>query len=163
MKDDENIQHASEHVHHAAQTAAPHLPRFTRASALNANAVRHALLPARRMINNILLIERDGDVREALTGVLRMHRWRVTAVAEPNEAYARLRTGPMPDLILIDSPYADSVAEFLHRADDAGTPLAQVPLIAMVATGHTPTGPVLKVLKKPFAIGPLLELIRGLD
>lgn len=162
MQDDENSTDFSWRLRQTAHRLAFRPPQFTRASALDADAVRHALLPAHRMVNEILLIERDGDVREALTGVLRMHRWRVTAVADPNEAYARLRAGSTPDLILIESPHANSVVEFLHQADATGTPLPQVPVIAMVAADHTPAGPVLKVLRKPFAIGPLLDLIRDL-
>lgn len=110
-----------------------------------------------------MLIERDGDVREALTGVLRMHSWHVTAVAGAAEACTSLRAGAPPDVILIDSLHADSVMDFLRQAAANGTPLAHVPVIAMVATDHTPQGKVLTVLKKPFAIGPLLNLIRDLS
>lgn len=120
-------------------------------------------LCARQVITHILLIERDRDVREALAAVLRMHRWRVTAVGGPAEACASLRTGPLPDLILIDSTHTHSVTDLLQGADAAGTPLTRVPLIAMVAADHTPAEPVLKVLRKPFAIAPLLELIHSLD
>lgn len=118
--------------------------------------------PAPDMISHILLIERDADVREALTGVLRMHRWRVTAFAEPTAAHASLRAGLAPDLLLIDCPEVGSATDFLADAAANGTPLHAVPVIAMVASEHTPTGPLLKILKKPFAIGSLLALIRDL-
>lgn len=111
------------------------------------------------MVTHILLIERDGDVREALAGVLRMHRWHVTAVAEPAHAYASLATTPTPDVILLDCLHNNSAAEFRQSA---GTPLANVPVIALVATDGEPTGDLLMVLKKPFAIDTLLTLIRNL-
>lgn len=159
MQDDDNFQHVSERLYRLALNPASRPARVT--PALGADFIRHAR-PARHVVTHILLIERDGDVREALAGLLRMHRWHVTAVAEPAEAYAGLRAGPAPDLILIDSSHANSVMEFLQQAAAHGTPLAHVPVIAMVATDHTPTGEVLTVLKKPFAIAPLLKLIRDL-
>ena len=135
-------------------------PRFTPAPALGADSALHAR-PARQVISHILLIEHDGDVREALTGVLRMHRWRVTAVARPAEVYASLSSTDMPDVILIDSPHPDSITQFLQHVGAAA--LGQVPIIAMVASDHTPVGPVVRVLKKPFEIGSLLTLISNLD
>lgn len=161
MQDDEYTHHAHERLRQPAGNPAARSTQFTRPSALGAGLVRYALR-ARHVITHILLIERDRDVREALTGVLRMHRWRVTAVAEPTEAYARLRMGPTPDLILIDSTHTQSVTEFLQQAAAIGTPLTDVPVIAMVASDHTPAGEVLAVLKKPFAVAPLLSLIRDL-
>lgn len=114
------------------------------------------------MLIHILLIERDGDVREALTGILRMHRWRVTAVADPVAALARLRMGLAPDLLLMDAPQADSVTGLLAEAAAAGQSLAHLPVIAMVAAEHTPAGTLLQVLRKPFAVEPLVTLIRSL-
>lgn len=114
------------------------------------------------MVTNILLIERDRDVRDAIAGVLRMHRWRVIAVADAADAVANLREGPVPDAILIDSPHVESVRDCLHHCAAAGVVLDHVPVIAMVTADHTPAGNILTVLKKPFEIGPLLTLIRHL-
>lgn len=114
------------------------------------------------MVTNILLIERDRDVREALAGVLRMHRWRVTAAIDAAHAVAEFHKGSKPDLILIESPHANSVQDLFREGANAGIALDRVPVIAMVTTDHVPAGELLTVLKKPFEIGRLLTLIRNL-
>lgn len=114
------------------------------------------------MVTNILLIERDRDVREAIAGVLRMHRWRVAVAIDAAHAVADMHQGSKPDLIMIESPHADSVQDLFRLGANAGIALDRVPVIAMVTTDHTPAGELLTVLKKPFEIGPLLTLIRNL-
>lgn len=116
---------------------------------------------ARTVVRNILLIERDCDVREAIAGVLRMHRWHVTAVVDAAEAVTTLHETPIPDLIMIDSAHTNSVRDLRDQTAAAGIQLKHVPVIAMVTTDHTPAGELLTVLKKPFEIGLLLTLIRS--
>lgn len=161
MPHDKRAPTAPTNLRSFARPVAQGLPPAAPAGAQRAQSLPYGR-PAHDMISHILLIERDVDVREALTGVLRMHRWRVTAFAEPAAAHASLRAGLAPDLLLIDCPEVGSAMDFLADATANGAPLHAVPVIAMVASEHTPTGPLLKILKKPFAIGSLLTLIRGL-
>jgi DNA-binding response OmpR family regulator len=52
---------------------------------------------------SVLLVEDDADIREALTDVLQMERWTVERAPNGRVALDRLRAGPPPDLMLLDS------------------------------------------------------------
>src|SRR5215470_10585848 len=51
---------------------------------------------------SVLLVEDDADIREALTDVLQMERWTVEPASNGRVALERLRSGPAPDLMLLD-------------------------------------------------------------
>jgi CheY-like chemotaxis protein len=81
----------------------------------------------------LLLVEDDGDVREALASVLREAGYEVVRAADGAEAIRALRSGLRPSAILLDltMPVMDG---FQFRAEQRGDPaLAHIPVILISA------------------------------
>ncbi len=81
----------------------------------------------------VLLVEDDGDVREALADVLREHGYDVAWAADGAEAIRALRSGLRPAAILLDlmMPVMDG---FQFRAEQRSDPaLARIPVIVVSA------------------------------
>jgi CheY-like chemotaxis protein len=112
-----------------------------------------------------LLVVEDNDVaREGLAAVLRHEGYQVLVAANGEEALALVRTGPRPDLILLDlvMPVSDGWS-FLNRCLGEG-PKPPVPII--VATGTVLTREWVEAmgcqgfLTKPIETAPLLAELR---
>ncbi len=81
----------------------------------------------------VLLVEDDGDVREALADLLREHGYDVAWAADGAEAIRALRSGLRPSAILLDlmMPVMDG---FQFRAEQRSDPaLAPIPVIVISA------------------------------
>jgi DNA-binding response OmpR family regulator len=111
----------------------------------------------------VLLVEDDADIREALTDVLRMEHWAVEPAANGKLALDRLRTGPPPDLMLLDlmMPVMDGF-ELLERLRGESGP-STVVLSASREVDRVRAHPLVRAtLGKPVEIGVLLGLLERL-
>jgi CheY-like chemotaxis protein len=113
-----------------------------------------------RLMRDILLVEDDDDTREAFLDLLNDAGYRVTAATNGREALDMLH-GEGAALVLVDlfMPVMDG-AELIEamRRDRA---LAHVPVIAITAASATAVPPGVRVLKKPFRLDEVFELIQA--
>jgi len=112
---------------------------------------------------SVLLVEDDVDIREALTDVLRMERWDVEPAANGKLALDRLRSGPRPDLMVLDlmMPVMDGF-ELLEQLRCESGP-STVVLSASREVDRVREHPLVRAtLGKPVEIGVLLELLERL-
>jgi CheY-like chemotaxis protein len=106
---------------------------------------------------SLLVVDDDDDIRDATRDVMEKHGWDVVAVGSGAEALAYLAY-EAPDLVLLD----------LHMDDMNGweviSMLRSEPRLAktevVVVTGsEAKVSPPTKVLRKPFKIDALLEVL----
>jgi CheY-like chemotaxis protein len=112
----------------------------------------------------ILVVDDDVDVREAISEVLREAGYRVQAARSGEEALAMVPRLPRPCLILLDNRMPGmSGRDFLWRlADLDDAALLPVILISAAADEESATVPgVVGTLWKPFDVATLLELVAG--
>jgi CheY-like chemotaxis protein len=109
---------------------------------------------------SVLLVEDDADIREALTDVLRMERWTVEPAANGKLALDRLRSGPPPDLMLLDlmMPVMDGFELLEHLRGQPGP--TTVVLSASRDVDRVREHPLVRAtLGKPVEVGVLLGLL----
>ncbi len=114
----------------------------------------------------ILLVEDDADIREALADVLRQAGYSVACAGDGKQGLDQLQRGPRPDVILLDlmMPVMDGLA---FRAAQLDRPdVAHIPVVVLTADGRYherhPGPPVDAALAKPFDVGELLATIARL-
>jgi two-component system, chemotaxis family, chemotaxis protein CheY len=113
---------------------------------------------------SILIIEDDLDVRSAVADVLEEEGYRPLLAANGREALELLVHGARPSLILLDlmMPVMDGW-EFHSRLLESPS-LATTPIVVFTADGNA-ASKARKIaaagyLRKPAAIGPLLDVVR---
>lgn len=110
----------------------------------------------------ILVVDDDSDVRDALSGVLREAGYRVHEAGSGEEALAMVPQLPRPCLILLDNRMPGmSGRDFLwHLVDAVDSGQLPVILISASADAEASTVPgVVATLWKPFEIEKLLEVV----
>ena len=114
---------------------------------------------------HILVVEDDGDIREAVLEVLEDEGFTVTGTTDGAQAMAYLDGSTVsPDLILLDvmMPTMDG---FQFRAEQRKNPRhAEIPVIVFTADGHAKAISAelgaAAVLRKPVKIGALVDVVR---
>ena len=114
---------------------------------------------------HILVVEDDGDIREAVLEVLEDEGFTVTGTTDGAQAMAYLDGSTVsPDLILLDvmMPTMDG---FQFRAEQRKNPRhAEIPVIVFTADGHAKAISAelgaAAVLLKPVKIGALVDVVR---
>ncbi len=111
---------------------------------------------------DILVVDDDPDIREALQAALEMEGYDVGVAANGREAWESLRSTPPPGLILLDlmMPVMNGV-EFLEnlRADDRLRRLPVILLSAFPSTAATVVSKSQGYLQKPVELAKLIELV----
>ncbi len=111
----------------------------------------------------ILIVEDDPEVRRSLAAALHPHGIRVVLAEDGVEALERLRTGPLPCVILLDLRLPRLAGEEVLSAMRADTRFEQIPVITMTAgVDGTPDHEVIARLHKPFDPADLLEIVLSL-
>lgn len=118
-------------------------------------------------INNILLVEDNAAICEAMSELLQLEGYTVVVANNGQTALALLKNsvGALPDLILLDlmMPVMDGV-EFL-RAQNSDEKIAHIPIFIMTANGvplDIDKFNIVGFLKKPVDIDGLFETLRNL-
>jgi serine/threonine-protein kinase RsbW len=115
---------------------------------------------------NILVVEDDAPTREALALALEAGGHRAARAANGREALDLLRSGPAPDLIVLDlmMPVLDGWQFRRRQREDEA--LADIPVVVVSASGDLPERAgaleAVALLMKPVEPGRLLEAIRPL-
>jgi CheY-like chemotaxis protein len=113
---------------------------------------------------NIMVIEDDADVRNALTLILNTEGYHVVGVANGKEAIEKLRTDPPPALILLDlmMPVMDGW-EFRDWQRHHPT-LRAIPVVVVSADesirSRTHLAGIAGFLQKPIEYDLLLNIVR---
>lgn len=111
----------------------------------------------------IMVIDDDADIRSGLSDLLEGEGYRVVAVPDGKQALARLSSGELPHLILLDlmMPVTDG---WRFRAEQLVNPaLASIPVIVITAVASSSRQVGLggvAVVPKPFDEGTLLAAVR---
>jgi two-component system cell cycle sensor histidine kinase/response regulator CckA len=112
-------------------------------------------------VQDILLVEDDHAIRDALQGILEDEGYAVVTAENGHEALQRLHTHPAPDLIVLDlrMPVMDG---WQFRAAQKGDPaLAGIPVLAISADGGAKAAAIdaQAYLRKPLTTDALLSAI----
>jgi two-component system, chemotaxis family, chemotaxis protein CheY len=108
----------------------------------------------------ILLVEDDPDLRETLADVLSEEGFRVHSAADGLEALALLGQLPRPCVVLLDwlMPRLDG-AGLLHRLAERDAFEGLTILVTTNYLGRIPDERVTRVMRKPYDVGDLLQLL----
>jgi two-component system, chemotaxis family, chemotaxis protein CheY len=110
----------------------------------------------------ILIVDDDPDIREALTQALEAEGYRVSTAVNGRDAWEKLHSAPLPSLILLDlmMPIMNG-AEFLAalRADASlgGLPVILVSAFDSVAAAHVHQSQC--YLAKPVDLDTLIDTV----
>jgi CheY-like chemotaxis protein len=108
----------------------------------------------------ILLAEDDRAVREAVSDVLRDEGYVVTLATDGKDALERLRTQPLPELLLLDLMMPVMTGWQLLQVLQADPLLRSLPVLVFSAAAKTNAVPGAKeVLSKPLRLTSLLAAI----
>lgn len=110
----------------------------------------------------ILLVEDDRSIRDVLRGILEEEGYAVTIAENGKRALEFLRSGGVPDLIVLDlrMPIMDG---WQFRAEQKADPvLAAIPVLAISADGSAKAAAIdaAAYLRKPLSTGAMIEAIR---
>lgn len=109
----------------------------------------------------VLVVEDDGDLREALAECLRFEGYDVVEAVDGADALARLQRGARPALIILDLVMPRMDGRQLLAAMRVDADLAGIPVV--LATGTRPqdlSQEVQQVLLKPIGVDDLLACVR---
>ena len=115
------------------------------------------------MTGPVMLIEDDDDLREAVAMSLATSGFEVAAFGDAREALRELQSGLRPFLILLDLMMPHMSGWEFREAQEADPAIAAIPVVVITAhtlgnDGHSLTG--IEVLRKPFSLEALLEVVR---
>ena len=117
--------------------------------------------PAERPL--VLVVDDDGDVREAVAEVLRDQGYDVETAANGQVALKHLETGLAPDVLVLDlmMPIVDGWSVLAHLKDTPA--LAHIPVLVITAAGGSVVEPIASLthgfLKKPLDLEHLLDAL----
>ena len=109
----------------------------------------------------VLVIDDDADILETVADVLLGAEYRVATARNGSDAFELLgRMEQLPDLILLDlmMPVMDGWETIEVFQED--TRLAEIPVVVLTAHGHARVPEAEAMLKKPFSLDSLLDVVR---
>jgi len=112
---------------------------------------------------NVLVVEDDVDIREALVGILRDEGYHVDEAANGAEALEHLRGGLMPGLILLDLMMPVMNGWQFRAEQKVDAKFGHVPVVVISADGNVKQKAesidAAAFLKKPIDLDVLLDLV----
>jgi CheY-like chemotaxis protein len=114
----------------------------------------------------VLVVDAYRDRRETLSIILEDEGYRVVTAAHGEQAFEHLRTGPKPDLILLDlmMPVMDGWTFRRRLREDHD--LAGIPVLLISGRNDVDrhVGPLAAegYFRKPFNVPEMLETVRGI-
>ena len=107
---------------------------------------------------SILVVNDDGEAREAITSFLRSEGFHVFSAKDTDEALSRLTAIPRPALLLVDLMMPLMNGWSLVAALEEDDRLATLPVVLVAASDPTaPEG--YRHIKKPIAVDSLLPIV----
>lgn len=112
----------------------------------------------------ILIVEDDAQIREALGQILEYEGYKVTAAVNGQDALVKLEQGAKPSLILLDLMMpVMSGTEFIEKQRENPS-ISPIPVVVLSAAGNlnrtTATLNVAACLKKPVELDSLLDAVK---
>ena len=110
----------------------------------------------------ILLVEDDRSIREVLRGILEEEGYAVTTAENGRRALEHLRSGVVPDLIVLDLRMPIMDGWQFRAAQKADPVLAAIPVLAISADGSAKAAAIdaAAYLRKPLSTSALVSEIR---
>jgi CheY-like chemotaxis protein len=109
--------------------------RRYRAESANARHGRSTEADRGRAGQQILVVEDDVGSRRAMTNMLEDQGYSVNAVGTSTDALARLRQGPLPELIVLDLMLPDMEGWDFRHEQKKDPALRHIPVIGVSAVG----------------------------
>ena len=111
----------------------------------------------------VMVIDDDADIRECTADVLSDEGYLVHCAANGKDALDQLRSGPLPEVILLDLMMPVMDGWQFRAAQTADPELAKIPVVVLTANAGTSViGTMLNVpliLRKPVDVGRLLSAL----
>ena len=121
---------------------------------------------ARAEAPTVLVVDDDFDVRDTLSDVLRDAGYLVVSAADGREALALMRSGPLPDLVVLDLMMPNMNGYEFRAAQRLDPELSSVPVVVLTADrqvhGRREELEAAAYLFKPTRIDDLLAAIERL-
>ncbi|HSD21582.1 MAG TPA: response regulator [Anaeromyxobacter sp.] len=108
----------------------------------------------------VLVVEDDGDLREALAECLRFEGYDVVEAVDGADALARLQRGARPALIILDLVMPRMDGRQLLAAMRVDADLAGIPVVLATGTRPQDLSQEVQVLLKPIGLDDLLACVR---
>jgi CheY-like chemotaxis protein len=114
-------------------------------------------------VPTVLVVDDDGDIRDALCLVLEHNGYRALAASNGEEALARLRADAPVDLILLDMMMPVMDGWGFRKSQPDGPAFVEIPVIVLTGDGRASSKAAAigaaGYLKKPLDLGDLLEAV----
>lgn len=118
--------------------------------------------PVAPALRRLLVAEDDPAIRDAFAELLTFEGFAVETACDGVEALARLRRGPLPELLLLDMMMPNLDGEGVLQSLRQEPRFEALRVIVVSATEHQipSLGPVAGFIRKPFDPDELMALIR---
>lgn len=111
----------------------------------------------------ILVVDDDGDIRDALCLVLEHNGYRALSASNGQEALGRLRSDGAVDLILLDMMMPVMDGWGFRRSQPEGPAFVTIPVVVLTGDGRASSKAAaigaVGYLKKPLDLGDLLAVV----
>jgi two-component system, chemotaxis family, chemotaxis protein CheY len=115
------------------------------------------------LVPTVLVVDDDGDIRDALCLVLRHSGYKVLAATNGQEALSRLRADGPIHLILLDMMMPVMDGWGFRKSQPEGPAFVQIPVVVLTGDGRASAKAAAigaaGYLKKPVDLGDLLEVV----
>jgi CheY-like chemotaxis protein len=114
-------------------------------------------------VPTVLVVDDDGDIRDALCLVLEHNGYRALAASNGEEALTRLRADAPVDLILLDMMMPVMDGWGFRKSQPDGPAFVEIPVIVLTGDGRASSKAAAigaaGYLKKPLDLGDLLAAV----
>jgi CheY-like chemotaxis protein len=111
----------------------------------------------------VLVVDDDGDIRDALCLVLEHNGYRALSAANGQEALSRLRSDGEVDLILLDMMMPVMDGWGFRMSQPEGPAFVKIPVVVLTGDGRASSKAAaigaVGYLKKPLDLGDLLAVV----